>query len=480
MSNVNTKGTVLQSLAQRQDGLMLLESFESANFISDQAWVLLNGTVTRDNSVAKDALYSLKMDSTCPLIQNQPGGYTKYAVSWFYDEATFTTQLCNPAMVLSDSVSGATVGIGVNNAKDSAHYCIELAPGVWVPTAIARSTGWHRFSMSPDANGNPHLFVDNLDTSFGLGAATFFDTIKLGCQANTGDGFGWFDLVALCSSSTLTVYNLTDPQGLVLVCAGMVPQANSAAGVAVLDMSQTDVPLDGYLVVTNPLGNGAPVYQSDIQNFSAGDIYFLNQFRFGRRPTSLSIQPTQSRTDTMAVDGPRQSVFFYDADKVSLSFNDITEDLANQLRSWFTTAKRGETFSVCVEESDFYVDFTQQIVTAFPTGQLVVAYAPPGKGKWLVVQSLDGTIKETVQIASSSYSVATGLWTITLVNPQSEAVQAGMQVRALRCWPFCMVTEKMLNIVLSNAKVKRWTVQINFMELIQNQDFMDFYAGLNR
>ena len=139
-----SKGTLLQSLAQRQDGLVLLESFESANFITDQAWVTLNGNPTQDNTVAKDGLFSLKLDSSCPLIQNTPGPYVKYAACWFYDVATNITSQSVPAMLLTDTATGNTVAIGVNNALDPNHYCIQLASGAWQPTIVPRSTGFHR------------------------------------------------------------------------------------------------------------------------------------------------------------------------------------------------------------------------------------------------------------------------------------------------------------------------------------------------
>ena len=463
-------GTVLQSLAQRQDGLLLFESFESQNFALDQSWLVLNGTPTITPNAAKEGLYSLEIDSSCPLIQNT-AAYFQYAAVWFFDDATKTTQGATPALMLSDSATGLTFGVGVNNSCSTGFYSVRQDSGSWIATSIPRTSGWHRFSMSPPVAGTPHLFIDNADTGYssGAGASPFFNTIQVGCQANTGDGWGYMDWVQVCLTSTLTVYNLTDPQGVLLVCAGNVPQATSSSGQASLDLSAVDVPVDGYLAVTQTVApNSAPVYQSDIINVSAGDVYFLNQYRFGRRPSTLSIAPTGSRNDTKAVDGPKQSVFFYDTDKVTLTFEGLTEAQANGLLAWWTTAKRGEVFSVAVEENDIYIDSTQSAVTAFPTGQIVVAYSPPGIGKVLTVQSPDGTIKENVTVAGASFDVPSGLWTVSLAAPQAEAVQSGMQVRARYYWPFCTADTTQLSVALASPKVKRWTAQIVFEETVQS------------
>ena len=474
-------GTILQSLAQRQDGLLLLESFESPDFTLDQGWSVLNGVPSISANATKDGLYSLILDSTCPLIQNGLSSHFKYAAVWFFDDVTKTTQGATPAMVLRDSNTGLTFGVGVNNACSTDHYSVLQDSGAWIATGIPRSAGWHRLSMSPGSNGLPRMWIDGTDTTFssGTGTSPFFNQIQIGCQGNTGNGWGYMDWVQVCLTSTLTVYNLTDPQGLVLVCAGNAPQGVSSGGVASIDMATVDSPVDGYLVVTQVMvSNSAPFYQSDIINVSAGDVYFLNQYRFGRRPSTMNIVPTQSRTDTLAVDGPKQSVFFFDVDKVTLTFQDIDECQKDALLAWWTTAKRGEFFSVAVEENDIYLDATQQAVTAFPIGQIVVAYAPPGIGKVLTVQSPDGTIKENVTVAGATYDVPSGLWTVTLKYPQAEAVTAGLQVRARYYWPFCTAASTQLAVALSSPKVKRWTAQISFDETVQAQDFMSFLAGL--
>ncbi len=468
-------GTLLQSLAQRQDGVLLFESFEASTFLQDQNWGTINGTPSQSQNVALDGIYSLALDSTCPLIQNVPAAPFTYCAAWFYDTLD-TTAGCSPMISASAGVNTLTVGV----LQGFGTYYI-LSPVVQ-DTKIPRINGFVRFSISPDVNGFEHVYINNTDTGYASPWSAPFTVFRLGCLNNTGDGFGYFDWVQINSTSTLTMYNLTDPQGFTLICGGAAPQATSSDGIAVIDMSKIDSPAMGYLTVqpgNSP--NAAPIYQSDVLEFNAGDIYFLNQVRFNRRPTMLSVMPTQSRTDQKAVDGQQQSMFFYDADVLVLTISGLTEDQKNSLLSWWTTAKRGETFSVAVEESDIYLDFTQAAVTAFPTGQLVTAYQPPAPGKVVVVQSSDGTIKEACKIAShGSYSSTTGVWTCNLVTPQAEAVTAGLQVRALYYYPFCQITDKALKVTLSDAKIKRWQAQISFTEAIQAQDFMDFYAGLSK
>lgn len=479
-------GTILQSLAQRVDGLLLFESFESSNFMLDQGWTLLNGAPAQSNNVSKDSLFSLALDSTCALIQNAPGGNFSFAAAWFYDDATQITAQCIPALMVKDSGNTAIVGLGINNAVSTTFYCALTSAGNWIATAIPRVTGWHRFSVGQvQANdSNLRLFIDNIDTGFSIVSSSVLNEIQVGCQANTGDGFGYFDLVQICLSSAISIQNLTDPQGATIICPGSVPQALSSSGAAVIYAPFLDFPVTAYLVVNAvvQVGSqdfpGAPIYQSDIMEFSGGDTWFLNRFRFGRRPSSITPQPMSSRNDLLAVDGQKQSAFFYDNDIVTLMFSDLTEDLKNQLLAWWNSAKRGEVFSVSVEENDIYLDFTQGAVSAFPIGQLLLAYPPPGPGAPLTVQSADGTIKENVVAGSSSYDPVGGLWTLNLQAPQSQAVAAGLQVRALYHWPFCTANQKQLQVTPSNVKVKRWHVQISFQEQIQDQDWMSFYAGI--
>lgn len=484
-------GSILQNLGRRQDGLLLFESFESPNFTLDQLWILLNGTPALSNSVSKDGFYSLALDSTCALLENDiidSSSNTNtfgYAVAWFYDDASNVASNSIPSFVAGNSGVPLAIGIGVNKAISTTLYSVVIN-GSWFVTATPRTTGWHRFSIVADPTTSfPYAFIDNVSTGFTTGAATLLTQVQLGCQANTGDGFGFFDLVQVCYSSLFTLMNLTDPQGVTIISQGSAPQVLSSSGQVQINLSHIDCPFDGYLVVSNIIQDAgviypsAPVFQSDILSLSAGDIYFLNQFRFGRRPSSVSVVPTQVRNDTKAIDGPKQSMFFNDTDMVQLTFNDLTEDLKNALLSWWTTAKRGEIFSAAVEEDDIYLDFTQGHVSAFPNGQLLLAFPPPGTGKVLTVQSPDGTIKENVTVAGSSFDVPSGLWTATLQAPQVEAVDAGLQVKALYYWPFCSANATQLSISISNVKVKRWNVQISFMEQVQAKDFMSFFMGLD-
>ena len=477
-------GTILQSLPQRRDGLMLMESFESANFMMDQGWTLINGTPSTTQSVAKEGLSSLVLDATNPLILKDFGSTPfLYCAVWFYDDATQTATDYQPGLRIIDPVNHHNFFTGVWNSNSTTNY---------TPGNIPRTTGWHKFSFVYDSSGgNVFHYIDNVlaftDTSYPGLAFTQFEIGDIN-TASTGTAFGYMDWVQICADQFLTLYGLAPGQWLNLVAqeenGGVITAQvqGDGAGQAQLDISGLDFPAQGYLWVGQPPNGSMLFFQSDMLNLSAGDIYLLAVYRFKtldgtpRRATMFTPLAVSTRNDVMAVAGARQSVFFYDVDKMTLSFRALTDGQKNELLRWWTTVKRGATFGIAIEENDIYLDYTQQAVTAFPNGQLVLASPAIANalGKVLTVQSVDGEIKENVKVKSLAFDPLSDYYTATLDLPQAEAVAAGLQVKALYYWPFAWSTDKALSVVPEDARSKKWNVSFAFQEQIQAPSWLQF------
>lgn len=475
-------GTILQSLSTRREGLLLLESFEAPNFMLDEGWSLLQGAPTRTDMVAKEGLFSLEMNATWPAIKKILDQPFQCSTVWFYDDASETGTLYSPRVQWINTSNGDAFMLGVDNAIDPGYYMQSSPSGTGPLFSFPRSTGWHRFTVKHyPALNRMELWIDNVRCLAVTYTAGSLDAITVGSYNAVDTTFGFFDWVQVFSDPYITIYNLEVAQfaQVVLSSGGaiIVKQAEQANGIGQVDVSDIDFPAQGYLQVLNGrvfFNGDRPFYQSDMQTLNSGDIYLLNLYRFGRRPTTLSIPPLAMRNDIKAVGGPKQSVFFYDQDQVSLTFRGLTEDQKDDLTRWWTTTKRGETFSVAVEESQIYLDFTQAAVTAFPNGQLVLAAPAPTPGQRLAVESSDGYIKENVKVASVSFDNNTGFYTATLDKPQAEAVLAALQVRHIYYWPFATTNVKSLAFSLEDPKTPRWTVTLSFEELIQSPSWIDF------
>ena len=478
-------GTILQSLSARREGSMLFESFESPAFMQNENWTLLNGTPVITDSVTKQGLYSLVMDSSYPQIQKKFSTPYSYSTVWFYDDATQTASTFKPNVIWSqpDAPGGPLAfSLGVDNSVSTGFY-VAYYGNLMIPviTTVARTTGWHRFTMfTIPLSAQIIMLVDNVNATT-LSGLVHLNTITLGASVYTGTPFGYFDWVQVYVDNFITLYNVQSAQTLhlYLKSSGTVIHSQGtpapSTSLVQIDVSQVDFPAQGYMAVSNGQYGDQSFFQSDIKDLNGGDIYLLNLYRFGRRPSSIGPVPTETRNDIKAVSGAKQSTFFYDQDTVTLTYRGLTEAQKDDLLRWWTTVKRGETFSVAVEESDIFLDFTQLPVTAYPVGQLVLSNPNVGQGQKLTVQSPDAEIKENVVLAAGAVTdPITGFTTVNLVTPQAEAVDAGLQVRALYYWPFANTTVKSLSENLESVQNSFWTVVIQFEELIQSPNWIQF------
>lgn len=458
--------TILQSLPQRVEGLKLFESFESANFTVDQGWTVVNGTPSISNAVARQGLRSFIMDSTYPQIQYTTTAAYYMSAGYFYDDASVVGSTFKPFIIWQDTVAALIYGLGVNDAIMSGRYVMKNGSGGDSSTGILRTTGWHRFEyIYLTATGTLKLLIDGVVVKTQV---VVFNpkVIKVGASAFTGTPiFGYFDWIQVMASPFISVYGLDAGQKLSVYDTTNTlvgTAAVAASGHADVDCTGINAPFDGSLVITKADGV-RPYYRSGTLSLSPGDTFLLNVYDFGRRPTMFDPKPTAVRSDTESVFGNNQSVFFNDRDTVMISFTDLTEDQKNDLQRWWTTAKRGEIFSVAIDQDQIYLARTTAAPAApvYPTGTLTVdTIIGANKGAHLMAYTSGGRIREHVQVASATGSI------LTLTAPQAEAIEADMLVRALYYWPYCITKDKTLNWTLTNVKLKRWTVTLTFKEAI--------------
>lgn len=453
-------GTILQTLPKMVDGLMLFESFESVNFMTDQGWTLEQGVPTITNAASFEGLKSLIMDSTHPFIHREFSTPFRFSAGYFLDDTT-EVGVSTIQGIFWDATGGATnFGIGIQIAVSSVNYSV-LENGIAVNSGIARVDGWHRFEMTYDGS-NIKQYIDGvLISTVATVLPTSFTIVKVGSQSSIGTPFGYFDLVTVCADFSLTVTGLQDGQTATLYDSSnaVLATATVTSGSAVLNMSALDSPFESYLVITAI--DGRPLFRSQTQSFSSGDEYTLAKYSFGRRPASLDVKATANRQDRESNSGKQQSVFFYARDMVSMTFTDLTEDEKNKLMRWWTTAQRGEGFACALNEEATYLSALSVAIGSVGA----VTFTPvnaigTNKGSVLAIRTATGRYRDTKKVSGVSAGV------VTVDEAFVEPFSVGDQVRDLYYWPNVLTTDAALNVTLTNVKYRRWSVSLSFKEAL--------------
>lgn len=460
--------TILQSLARNQNGLMLLESFESVNFAGDQGWTVLNGTPTISNVVAFSGNFSLIMDSSYPQIQKLFTTSFAWSAGYFYDDAAIVAGGFKPFILWNDPVGPKLFGLGVDIATSAGFYT-KIVSGASSATAVARTTGWHRFQYSYQASiSTLELRIDGTVVSSTVIAAVAATQIRVGASAFAGAPiFGYFDLIQvaltpLLKFSGLTVATPGDFVTLYDSTGAVISQGNESNGslqlFAGLILNQ---PFDGFITVAK-YGSATPrpFFQGSLQSFCVGDEWTLSTFDLGRRVGSFGKPRQASRSDLESTSGKNQSLFYFSRDKVSLTLSDLTDDQVQTLHRWWGNAQTGAVFSAAIDSDDlYYAKLTAN--TAGPASAITVAsVAGVNKNSQLMLTRDGGTATEVAKVLSAAVT------TINFVANLLEQYLIGDAVRHVYYWPFCITTDQAFEPRLINPKLKRWTVTISFKEAL--------------
>jgi hypothetical protein len=451
--------TILQTLPKITDGLLLFESFEVQSFPTDQGWTLLNGTPQISSDVAKEGLKSLKLDTSYPELEKTFTAF-KYSAGWFYDDAAAVAGGFTPFMRWITSTP-ATFGLGVDLATSVGFYS-KVVAGVTSATAVARSTGWHRFEIVDNSTAGTRVLKIDGTTVSSTGFVGTLVKVRVGVSVYAGaPAFGYFDWIQVAVSTDITVNGLSNSQLVqIYTSAGALVASSPAAGPsAILDVSSQDSPFDGYIKISRP-GGTIPYFRSAVFSMSAGDDYSLCVYDFGRRPSGFDVREASARDDKESNTGVNQSTYFFSRDIVSMTFMDLTEEQKEALYSWWQLAKRGEVFSAALDNGATYAGELTANVAYGSAAATLDSVAGVAKGQALSFKSSSGNRREIKKVASVAGLVA------TMESAFCADFQDGDQVRDQFYWPYAIATDKTLQLGLSNLKKKRWTATIVFKEAL--------------
>ncbi len=451
--------TILQSLPRITDGLITRESFESVNFLSDQGWTILNGVPDTTNTASFDGLQSFIMDSSYPQIQKEVTTGFAYGVGYFLDDSTQTTSTFKPFIIWQTS-GGQVFGLGVDNSVSTGFYT-KIINGVASATTIARASGWRKFWITASA---PNVITLSVDTTTAATSTwtTALTKTKVGAYVYTGTpAFGYFDLIEINVSYLVTVYGLSPGQAVTLYdSTGTSIGTGTATSESVAISASGQVsPFDAYIAITRTDGI-RPYFRTPVQAFSAGDDYMFNVFDLGRRVPSFGLDREANRDDKEATSGRNESLFYFSRDKVQLTLSDLTEDQHHLLSRWWSTASQGQVFAVAIDSADTYIGKLSAIPVIGAGTAVVTSAVGLNRGSRIFIKQADDVAFEAAKVASISST------TLTLERDLLNSYAVGDAVRNVYYWPYCITLDKMPALKLTSAKLKRWSMTINFKEAL--------------
>lgn len=454
--------TILQSQARNQSGLLLVESFESTNFASDQGWTVLNGAPSISNIVSFSGLFSLIMDSSYPQIQKTFSSAYYWSAGYFYDDASVVGSTFKPFIIWKDSVAVLTYGLGVNDAIMAGRYIMKNGSGADTSTGVLRTTGWHRFEFYYNlATTTLNLKIDGVIVKTQV--VTFNPTIiQVGASAFTGTPiFGYFDLIQVTRSPFFEFNELDNGQVVKLFSDAdvLLGTATAASNVATIDASAVNQAFAGYVTITTKQGI-RPFFQGGVISYASGDKWALNVFDLGRRVSSFGKPRMAARSDLESTSGKNQSLFYFSRDKVSLTLSDLTDDQVQTLHRWWGNAQTGAVFSVAIDSDDLYFQKLTANTVGAATSITVASVAGVNKNSQLMLTRDAGIASEVAKVLSAAAT------TITFTAALLEQYLIGDAVRHAYYWPFCITTDQAFDPRLINPKLKRWTVTISFKEAL--------------
>lgn len=458
------KGTTLiQAMPQAVSGRILFESFEGINWGQDQGWTVTQGSPLTSQDTAQDGLKSLKMSAapsadTYPQIEKVISTGFEYLVGYFFDDHTETASTFDP-FIQARKTGGSNWGLGVDNGTSTGFYTKEDG-GVKSVTAVARTTGWHRF-LFQRVGSDYILKIDGTDV--GVAAATgtaSFDRVRVGSTNAIGTAFGYFDFIQIGTFPYVTFAGLQVGQKVSLYdSSGSLVGTQTASGTSVtINVSAEEQPMRNAFVKITRTDGTFPLFQSSGLEIFAGDTWTLLSVNFGRRATMLNPVPDVRREDTETNSGKNQSIFFNSRDRVSFTMTEITEDQRHQLLRWWAWAKRAFVYSVAIDSNKVFNGAATAVVAAGATVVPVDDAAGAAAGDFVMMKRTDNLHGEEVQILSISGN------NVTITAPLIYEYRVGDTLRSLRYWPFAIASDKTLNVTLTSLKDNRWNFVHSFKE----------------
>ncbi len=452
--------TVIQTMPKTSSGLLLFESFEAPTFMADQDWTLLHGVPSISPNAAKQGLMSFIMDLTYPLISHSLPSFTAgWSAQYFYDDATVVTGGFTPEVQWIDSMANV-YGLGVDLAVSTTFYTKTVA-GVKTATTVARTTGWHRFTLGP-VSTNWVTAIDGT-TCATFSSANAIATLKIGITVASGTiPFGFFDWVQATSSPFISVLN-TQGNAVLYSSDGTTSLASMSSNK--FDVRTLDYPFDGLMRCYDASGS-TPIYNGYVRSFSGGDVLALKTLDFGRKASSLTVMPSQMRNDKFSLGGQDQSVFYNARDTMGISFNLLTDEQAQSIREFWQDLQQGAYCSLAIDSGNLYDGHMASWTYATGTGSNPLTLAPTtvGLNKGAVIRIFTETRR---QQAVSTVATLVSSTQVKIAQPLQLADGAAGKVNSMYYWPVSKCTDQKLGLSLADPKTKRWNFSMNFVEVIE-------------
>jgi hypothetical protein len=457
--------TILQLFGQQYSGQLLLESFESPSWITDEGWTVLHGVPVATNFFAFDGQWALQLDNSYPIINYQaPTTYTD-GVAYFFDDPT---QNATTLLPFAQFINGAghALALGVDCSVNTGTYTYIDAAGVHHDSHVVRSAGWRRLQCQVAPGGGYQLLID--------GAVVYTDAafaapnqVQLGTLAGNAGApiFGYFDDVQLAAGQGVTVQGLV-PGALAYLYDqdwNLMSASTTAAPTVIPLGGSANYPLSGRVMVTQSDGV-TPAFYSAFQNFFGGDIWALAVYDFGRRPSTVDPVPTAERMDVYSSSGRRQSTFFYSLEKVRMMVPDLTHDQRNRWLGFFSQIQQGIQFGVALYSQRVFLSALcngAAVPATFGRNQVqLIATAGINVGAHLVLISGNGTGRQVCRVTA----VNAGTGVVTFAEVLLYNFSDGDTVRANYYWPQARTLDKTAGVRLSTASRSRWDVSMAFEE----------------
>jgi len=474
-------------------GLLILESFESANFITDQLWNVLNGNPVQGLINPYDGIYSLPIDSSFPLLQIDGGATAPQVFNVrLWDDPTNTTGAASYVFVSATAgTPGATncIGIGVDNAVSTANYVI-YKNGIKSDSGVPRQAGYIFLNITTDVGGD-YCYIGGSKLSYGTSIAGRY--LTLGTLATTGNvPFNYFDLVQIYQQLAIQVYGLQPGQWIWLLdfdnstttsvapiytyhnlkAQVEVPVIGPASLIANLGMQS---PLNGFFVVTDE--EYIINYISPVSQVTIGDIWTFDMVDFGRRATMIDVLKSVTRTDKESNSGVNEAVFFNARENWTFTMTDITEAQRTALDRWWSFAQQANEYAVAVNSDKasffFLAAATAPMATSFliETANNEIPVIPNiAPGDVLILKNQNNLNFEQITVASveqvNIHGFGFDATQITTKDPIHNIYQAFDIVQSTLYTPFAIASDKQLNVKLTNAKLKRWDLTHKFKEAL--------------
>lgn len=472
--------TRLTWLQKVRDGMLFREDFESDRFVTNDGWFLLQGIATQSKAQAVAGLFSLLLkgtqdDADLPVIlqQNVPpiiSGQQPTVTAWFYDDAAETV-LEGPFLkiMLSD---GSFIQMGARNGTSTTHYSCNppatFTEDTFAVTAVARSTGWHKFQIKyNNVWVRFEIYIDGVDVLH-LTPPTTYVVESIYLQAavlgNAVDSFGYFDELRY-QQDWYTFFWGVAGRRINVVGLGHTDQAISGPGNLYKLEANTnpeanayDIEISQAIPSATVIGNYEKLAMSRYDmDYQGGDAFMFKEVDFTRRPTAYAGErPTTRGSRSQSPTGTTETITTGRQDTAPFEVDGLQGvEWLQRAQDYFDYARTGEPFAFALDSDDTVVAQLaadaaafQSQVTVIPT--LDVNGSGIQEDQYYIIEDQGRNHRQVLRVIDVTANA------VTFDGLLHYDYEVGDYVRSMRYWPLMEMADP-ITYPLSIAKPKSIT-----------------------